>query len=221
MPAGIAIRVGLVWLLAGAPAVLAEQHVAEPGREPVGVVERLHAAMLDAMKRAEELGFDGRARRLLPVVQETFDLPFMARFVVGGGWRKFTPQERERWQALFTEYMVANYAGQIRAWSGETFETLGTEPAPRGTVLVRTRLVPGSGEPIELTYRLRRSSADDGDWKIIDVYLKGTVSELALRRSDCTAVLEQSGFGGLVERIRGKIADLAAGRGSSFGTRQG
>ena len=51
----------------------------------------------------------------------------------------------------------------------------------------------------------------------MDVYLKGTVSELALRRSDYASALEREGFDGLLATMHRKIADLAAGRGKREG----
>jgi phospholipid transport system substrate-binding protein len=59
-----------------------------------------------------------------------------------------------------------------------------------------------------MNYRLR---ATDGVWRIIDIYLKGTVSELALRRADYTALLEKNGFEALTKTMQQKLADLAAG----------
>ena len=59
---------------------------------------------------------------------------------------------------------------------------------------------------------LDRRKTESGDWKIVDVYLKGTVSELALRRSDFTATLDREGFPALLKSIDAKNADLAAGK---------
>jgi phospholipid transport system substrate-binding protein len=74
---------------------------------------------------------------------------------------------------------------------------------------VKTKVVSPGAEDVVLTYRLQKEAAG---WRIIDVYLKGTVSELALRRSDFASTLERDGFDALATVINGKIADLAAGR---------
>ena len=60
-----------------------------------------------------------------------------------------------------------------------------------------------------MSYRIR---TDAGETRIVDVLLKGTVSELALRRSDYTAVLEQHGFEALVTTMQRKLDDLASGK---------
>jgi phospholipid transport system substrate-binding protein len=59
---------------------------------------------------------------------------------------------------------------------------------------------------VQLDYRLR--SGPDG-WRIIDVFMNGTVSELALRRSEYSAVLDRDGFDGLIAALDGKIAEFA------------
>ena len=69
-----------------------------------------------------------------------------------------------------------------------------------------TRLVVPGDDDVILNYRLRKNSA--GQWRIIDIYLKGTVSELALRRSDFSSILKNKGFGALVVAMNKKVAEL-------------
>jgi phospholipid transport system substrate-binding protein len=173
-----------------------------------GVVERLHAALLDAMRRADELGYEGRRELLAPVLAASFDFAFMSRLALGSEWRKLDEVQRQRWIATFQELSLATYAARFDGFSGESFATDATEPAARDTTLVKTRLVRADDEPVHLNYRLRQ----DGDaWRIIDIYLNGTVSEVALRRSEYAAVLERSGFEALVAELETKIGSYANG----------
>jgi phospholipid transport system substrate-binding protein len=172
-------------------------------------VARLNAALLDALEHAETLGYQGRFQRLAPVVADVFDVDFMAEKSLGAYWKKLEDADRARWMAAFREYTVANYAGQLNHFSGQSFQLLGEEPGASDTTVVHTKLVDPGGEDVDLNYRLRET---DGRWRIVDVYLKGTVSELALRRSDYTSVLAREGFAALLTSLRGKIDDLAAGR---------
>jgi phospholipid transport system substrate-binding protein len=48
-----------------------------------------------------------------------------------------------------------------------------------------------------------------GSWKIIDVFLSGTISELAARRSEYSLVLRTGGAPALVDLLRKKTAELA------------
>jgi phospholipid transport system substrate-binding protein len=187
--------------------------VARPGladeRTATAVIARLDAVLLDALQHAESLGYQGRFAKIAPVVDETFDVEFMAEKSIGRFWKPLADADKARWVALFKEFTAANYAGNFDKFSGQTFEILGEEAEQNDTTVVHAKLVNPGGEEVELNYRLHATPAGP---KIVDVYLKGTVSELALRRSDYTSVLERDGFEGLVREVRGKIDDLAGGR---------
>jgi len=176
---------------------------------PVAVVDTLHAGMLDVMKTSADTTFDERAARLGPVLDAAFDLDFMARKSLGRSFDELDADQQKQWLELFRRFMVANYAGRFTSYGGQKFETLGEEPAAQETTLVRTRLVDPGAENVDLSYRLRRTAQG---WRIIDVYLKNRVSELALRRSDFTALLDREGFPALVASVEDKIADLRAGK---------
>ena len=186
---------------------------ARPGRGAESaagaVVSRLNDALLAVLRQADTLGFDGRAARLRPAVDDAYDVPFMAEKSLGQGWKSLAESDRARWIELSREFSVANYAANFDHDAGQTIELLGEEPGASDTTVVRTRIVDPKGESVDLNYRLHQI---DGRWTIIDVSLKGTVSELALRRADYTSVLQREGFEALVEIMRARIADLAAGR---------
>lgn len=176
------------------------------------VIDALHEALLEVMKHAEELGYDGRAEKLAPVIPEYFDVQFMARKSVGRYWKSASEEEQRRFLVAFNRFMVANYAGQFDGFSGQHFETLGEQPAKMETVMVKSRLVNPKNDDVELNYRMRQV---DGKWKIVDVYLDGTVSELALRRSEFSSIVKRENFDALIEAIDAKTAELASGSGKS------
>lgn len=204
---GLSLRGAALWVvtsLLGASAAVAVESTA-----PVQVVEKVHAGMIEVMQSAATTPFEGRAERLTPVLEQAFDIDFMARKSLGRSFDGLSADDQKRWIDAFRRFFVANYAGRFTGYSGQKFETLGEEPAAQDTVLVRTRLIDPGGENVDLAYRMRESG---GTWRIIDVYLKGTVSELALRRSDFTAILDRQGFPALLASIDAKVADLRAGK---------
>jgi len=200
-----AALLALSWALVSVvPADAASEAPATPS---TNVVETLHVALLGVMKDADELGYQGRCDRLSPVLRNLYDISFMAEKSVGRHWKVTSERERELLLETFTEFMVANYAGNFDGYSGQTFETLGEEQSTQGTMLVRTRLVEPDGEATQLNYRLRPV---DGEWRIIDVYLNGTVSELALRRSEYSSLIQREGFDSLLVALNQKITKLSA-----------
>lgn len=180
--------------------------VAQPST-PQDVIERLDSSLLEVMQNADDLGYEGRYRQLEPVLESSYDFPFMTRIAIGPAWRDLDEEQRAKLVDLFTEMSVANYAARFDGYSGEQFEILSQEAAPRDTVLVRTRLVRPDEEPIGLNYVLKESEAG---WRIIDVLLEDTFSELARQRSEFAAVLRDGGPSDLVATLERKIAKLAA-----------
>jgi len=196
-----------VVVLAGLLAVASVGRAADSA--PTAVVRQFNDALLSVLKDGEKLGYSGRYQRLRAVMQQTFDLDYMAEKVLGKSWDDLSDADRARWREVFSEFTVANYAANFDRFTGQQFEIRGEEPSANGTVLVKSLVKSPGHEDVELTYRLYQVGSR---WRIMDVFLKGTVSEVALRRSDYGSVLERDGFGKLVDVVRARIADLAAGR---------
>lgn len=188
------------------PGAEAEPAAAEAvSSAPTAMIETFHTGLLEIMKEAKTLGFQGRVDRLAPLMGKTFDLDFMASKTVGRHWKKLSDEDKKRWAETFAHFTTANYAGRFTGYTGEEFVTLGVEDAARGTRNVLTKIIVPDGEDVQLNYRVIER---DGDWKIIDVYLNGTVSELALRRSEYSSALKREGFDSLMASIEDKIEDL-------------
>jgi len=191
-----------------AAATAAETAAEAEATGATAAIEKLHAGLLDVMKHADTLGYPGRFDSLHRIVAESFDLPFMAEKSVGRHWKKLDDAEKARWLESFQDMTAATYAGRFEGYSGQSFVVLGEEEARHGTRVVRARIINPDDEDVVLNYRLHETP--DG-WRVIDVYLNGTVSELALRRSEYSSVLKRDGFAKLIETIEGKTQDLAAG----------
>jgi phospholipid transport system substrate-binding protein len=174
--------------------------------DPRGVVERLHATLLEVMRGASELGYTGRYQRLEPVLRQSYDFPFMLRIAVGPTWEKLSKSDQARLLDLFTEMSVANYAANFSGYSGESFEITGERPGPRDAVVVESKLMRPADKPVGLDYVLKQS---EGGWRIIDVLLDAKFSELAKQRSEFAAVLKDGGVPDLVATLERKVKELA------------
>jgi len=221
---GAAIGVAvLLWVAGPRPALSNTVEAEAPGASttpssastaqrdaPTKVVDAFHANLIDVMKRSKTLGYDGRFEQLQPVIDTLFDIPFMAEKSVGRYWKTLDQQQQGRLLATFGRFTVANYAGRFNDYTGQSFETVKEEPSKQGTVLVYSRLNTGKGEVVQLNYRLKPDN--DKGWKIIDVLLNGTVSELALRRSEYCSLIQREGFAALMTALDERIANLASGK---------
>jgi phospholipid transport system substrate-binding protein len=196
------LRILLIALLS----LSASQALANPGAQGEAAVdaakapiERFYAALDASMKAGDSLAFSARRAQLEPAVAATFDLPLMAAKVLGRHWRSLPAAEQKRWIAAFSALTVKTYAEQFDENTGLVFEVGAVQAAPGGTALVRTKLRRADDDPVAIDYRLRPGA--DG-WRVMDIFLNGTVSELALRRSEYGSVLERDGFEKLVGTLQ-------------------
>lgn len=182
---------------------------AEDG-EAVAVVENLHDGLLDIMRNADALGFAGRRERIAPVIENSFDLPFIARFVVGRHWDELSGGQQREFRDVFSRWTIAQYAARFDGYSDEKFVTASSEQARNGREIVRTVLETGGDPPDDVTldYLLRRSA---GKWRIINVIANG-VSDLSLKRADYGSVIKSQGIGSLIDKLDAQIADFESGK---------
>lgn len=170
-----------------------------------GVIMQFYDTLVEVMKQGHALGFDGRYARLKPAIEATFNLPLMSRLSIGPQWSTLTPDEQSRLAEAFDRFTISTYANRFDDYSGERFETLpDTLPANGGTI-VQTRLIKDNGDVVTLNYLMREV---DGRWQVVDVFLSGTISELATRRAEFTSVLRRDGAQGLLQLLDQRIANL-------------
>jgi len=174
----------------------------QSGREAADVVGQFQSVLLSVMKDADVLGFKGRLRRLEPAVKQSHDLPRVARLTIGRGWRSLNRQQKLRFIDTFTRLVVATYAHQFDAWSGESFHIRSVQPLRRGRWMVRTELIKSSGKRVHLDYVLYYRK---GGWRMINIIADG-VSDLALKRAEYSSVMGREGFDHLVALLESKIA---------------
>ena len=198
-------RRGLVRLSAGAALALALQApvasaaLADPAAQQIDAFD---AALLQVMKNAHPLGFQGRFRQLTPVVERTFDIATMVRFAVGPSWTTMTPAQQESLTDAFRRLTIASYAHNFNGYSGERF-SIDPNVLTRGPDKVVTTHLATPGETAAtLAYRMRQSG---GGWKVIDVFYNGSISQLTTRRSDFAATLASGGAPALISHLNALV----------------
>jgi phospholipid transport system substrate-binding protein len=190
-----------------AAAVFPDAAGADDGDSPSAVIEHFYTELLAVMKAARGLSFNDRYSRLAPAISRAFNLALMSRIAIGPEWARLQPDQQQRISDAFSRYTISTWASRFDDYAGERFEVdPAPTPSPNGS-LVKSRLIKTNGERVNLDYLMRQSSS----WQVIDVYLSGTVSELATRRSEFGAVLQREGADGLLRLLETKIAALRAG----------
>ena len=180
---------------------------AQDAGDPKAIVQSFYDALMETMKQGDELGFDGRYKKLEPVIRKTFDEQVMAKIAVGSSWTNFSADDKSKVLDVFDRYMVTTYASRFKTYKGQSFEVGEVKelPADKRT-LVETKLIRSNGQPVSLNYLFRPGA--DGGMKIIDVYYSGAISEMARMRSDFSATVTEGGAAALVAALEKKIVDI-------------
>jgi phospholipid transport system substrate-binding protein len=169
-------------------------------------VQSLYSALLNTMKNGRTLGQSGRFMQLAPVIRGSFDIASMARLSVGSFWAGLSEAQRQQVIDSYGRYISAVYADRFDSYDGQKFEVTGEQPAPSG-VMVKSRIIKASGEPVNVDYMMRRNGEG---WLVSDIYLDSAISEVATRRSEFAAILRSDGIDGLIAALNRK-ADLLTG----------
>ena len=182
--------------------------LAQASDPAAGQVQRFDDALMSTMKQAKALGFEGRYRKLDPAVKQVFDLPIMIRFAVGPSWSTLSTADQAALLAAFTRFNVSTWANHFDGYEGQHFD-IGAVDTRGPDKLVHTKLVAKDGTSNDLTYRMRQTNS--GQWKIIDVYFEGSISQLSQQRSDYASTLQSGGAAALVKKINALSDKLAQG----------
>lgn len=161
-------------------------------------IETFYTALIDNMKSGRELGVQGRYRQLAPVAEETFDLGGMARLTVGPAWTTMSETDQRAVTDAFGRLTFSNYAKNFATFGGEQFVVDPAVKMRNEDKIIESKLMRSNRSTVPFNYRMHLV----GDkWKVIDVYLNGYVSQVALRRADFSSTVASSGALGLVKKI--------------------
>jgi phospholipid transport system substrate-binding protein len=167
----------------------------------ITAVEELHAILLDTMKNANELGYQGRYNLLEPVIKSNFDTPVIAKVILGRYWKELDDQQQSKFIELFNQLSISTYASRFDDYSNEEFKTLGVEKLKKGRLLVRTELIRPGDSSVRFDYLIH---SKEDRWYIISVIADG-INDLALKRAEYGNVIKKKGFDSLIIEIENKI----------------
>jgi phospholipid transport system substrate-binding protein len=144
-----------------------------------------------------------RVARFRELFRRDFDVPGIARFVLGRYWRLATPMQQQEYLTLFTDYIALVYADRLAEYAGATLRVTGSRPAPDGE-LVSTEITRGAGQtPAHIDWLL---TPQNGTYKIIDVIVD-SVSMAVTQRSEFASVIQRHGgqVQGLITALQQKV----------------
>lgn len=201
-------------LLRGAAlALLAVPAKADPASAagPIPPIQRLDQALLTIMQQGKTTPFARRVAELTPAIEAALNLPVILRVSVGPAWAGLKPEDQRRLLDVFRQYTVATFVENFDSYDGQRITVSPqTRTLSDGAQVVRTNIIPRSGVGGHtIDYVMRQTPG--GVWKATDVLADGTISRVAVMRSDFAGLLAQGGAAGLEASLQRKTAVLASG----------
>lgn len=171
--------------------------------DAAGFVNEMVSQALKALDD-KQMTDEQRAREFRQLLDADFDMPRIAKFVLGHYWIEASEQDRQRFQKLFEEYVVRAYAARFSQYSGEVIKVTGSRPESETSTLVQSQVIrPGGAPPAKVDWRVRK---DDRGFKVIDVDVEG-VSMVLTQREEFSSVIQRAGgIPGLNKELEQKLA---------------
>ena len=157
------------------------------------------------MKQGKDLGFHGRENKLKPVVGSAYDMNAVTKATIGLAANKLSPEDLAKLSDAYGRFSVATYADQFNKWDGERFEVGQPHPGASGNMVVPSVIVSGDGSRTQIDYVMHET---EGGWAIVDVLFNGSISQVAVRRSEFLPIFRQNGLDALVSQIDAKTAGM-------------
>jgi phospholipid transport system substrate-binding protein len=166
-------------------------------------IKTYYQELMPTIQQAGRLSVRERDQRFTPPITAAFDLTTMARLAVGPPWKSFSATQQTAVREAFGRFIIADYASQINNYSGESFVVdPQTMPESRGGgEIVKTKILQPGGRAVSINYLVRGG-------RVIDVYLNGTISDLATRRDEFSAIIASGGADGLIKRLQDRTQSL-------------
>ncbi|WP_375121255.1 phospholipid-binding protein MlaC [Variovorax sp. WS11] len=188
-------------LLAGAAAFVRPVHAAD--ETPDALVKRLSTDVLETIKADKSIKAGDVSKIMVLVdtkIMPNVNFQRMTASAVGPAWRQATPEQQQRLQEEFKKLLVRTYAGALDQVSDQSVVVRPFRGSPDDKeVLVRTE-VRGSGDPVQLDYRLEKTPGEAGGWKIYNLNVLG-VWLVDTYRSQFAQEINAKGIDGLIAAL--------------------
>jgi phospholipid transport system substrate-binding protein len=155
--------------------------------DPTAMVSNLGSRALEVL--GKDATQSQRVARFRELLRQDFDVPGIARFVLGRYWNVATEEQRAEFVKLFEEYIALAYATRLAEYTGETFKVTGSRPEADGAIVSSQIIRPAGAAPVKVDWRLTDRT---GNYKISDVSVDG-ISMAVTQRSEFASVIQHNG----------------------------
>ena len=173
-----------------------ENKVVTTNLNPKNTIEKLHLG-LKKISVNESQAY----RDILDLVKNTYSVEKMIGMIVGKVWKQ-TPMERQKeMRQVFEEYITKNYIKRFKKMKNINFQILEINEIQKNYMIVKSILKIEDSDNVKIDYLL---SNDGKSWKIFDILLAGSVSEIATKKSEFRTFIKNGKIDKLIEALQKK-----------------
>ncbi len=129
----------------------------------------------------------------------------MLTLIIGEAWKTSNEKAKITLRKVFEEYIAKNYIRRFRSLENLEFKEFEIKKISNNYQMVKTKIILNSNDEIPISYLLNQ---DNKDWKIFDVLIDGSISEIATRKSEFKNFTNEGGFNPLLEALKKKNLKL-------------
>ena len=168
--------------------------------KPTDTINKLH----NGLKKFHEQKFDNYIL-MQDLVNKTYNIEKMISMIIGSKWRSINKNKQEEISLVFGEYVVRNYIKRFKKINNVSFENIGSKELKKNFFLVQTKLKIIDDDDVKIDYLL---SKKDKSWKIFDILLAGSVSEIATKKSEFSSFISNENIDELINALKRQNAKL-------------
>ncbi len=132
------------------------------------------------------------------VVKNSYDLEKMGKMIIGVDWKEMETKMQKEFINVFKRFISVNYLRRFNKINNLDFEHQSVRVIENKFRLAGVILI-ADNERIKIDYLL---SFNNDQWKIFDVLLDGSISEIATKKSDFKKIINEQGVSGLIKNLR-------------------
>ena len=163
-------------------------------------IEEFHASLKNSNYNIKTI--NEKKEFLKIIISRIFDYKKMIKFIYGRSWKDLNKGLQDELSLVFLDYISFNYANRFKDIESLNFEYVSLEEINNNKKVVKTILKINNDKPIKIDYLFMY---DGENWKVFDVLLTGSISEIATKKSEFFSIIKNEGAEGLINKIKKKI----------------
>ena len=160
----------------------------------IQTVNKLQEMLLNITAKKKTVTFE----KTIQLITNFYDTRKMIRMIIGDKWKKISESKKDELTLLFGKYIAQNYIKQFSKFNSIQFNSKGIKKIGEKYLLVKSVLILNKKDKIKINYLLINNKG----WKIFDVLIDGTISEISTKKSEFSKYLQDGNIDLLIKKLR-------------------